>query len=53
MEDRRNILVVTLDEALPEPIALTLMYALERGIEAAFEREDAELIGKQILQCHS
>ncbi|MDG9689525.1 protein kinase [Streptomyces sp. DH17] len=42
-EDRRNILVVTLDEALPEPIALTLMYALERGIEAAFELEDAEL----------
>ncbi|MEV5865234.1 protein kinase [Streptomyces tendae] len=43
VEDRRNILVVTLDEALPEPIALTLMYALERGIEAAFELEDAEL----------
>ncbi|MFI8090210.1 protein kinase [Streptomyces sp. NPDC086080] len=43
VEDRRNILVVTLDEALPEPVALTLMYALERGIEAAFELEDAEL----------
>ncbi|MFJ5142046.1 protein kinase [Streptomyces sp. NPDC088707] len=43
VEDRRNILVVTLDEALPEPIALSLMYALERGIEAAFELEDAEL----------
>ncbi|MGW2891058.1 protein kinase domain-containing protein [Streptomyces griseoruber] len=43
VEDRRNILVVTLDEALPGPIALTLMYALERGIEAAFELEDAEL----------
>ncbi|MCX5258644.1 protein kinase [Streptomyces canus] len=43
VEDRRNIVVVTLDEALPEPIALTLMYALERGIEAAFELEDAEL----------
>ncbi|KOG34513.1 protein kinase domain-containing protein [Streptomyces resistomycificus] len=43
VEDRRNILVVTLDEALPEPIALTLMYALERGIENAFELEDAEL----------
>ncbi|MEU1447542.1 protein kinase domain-containing protein [Streptomyces mirabilis] len=41
--DRRNILVVTLDEPLPEPIALSLMYALERGIEAAFELEDAEL----------
>ncbi|MBQ1091350.1 protein kinase [Streptomyces sp. B93] len=43
VEDRRNILVVTLDEALPEPVALTLMYALERGIEAEFELEDAEL----------
>ncbi|MFD5764332.1 protein kinase [Streptomyces sp. NPDC127049] len=43
VEDRRNILVVTLDEALPEPIALTLMYALERGIEAEFELEDVEL----------
>ncbi|MEU6086695.1 protein kinase [Streptomyces sp. NPDC047085] len=43
VEDRRNILVVTLDEALPEPEALSLMYALERGIEAAFELEDAEL----------
>ncbi|MFF2095970.1 protein kinase [Streptomyces sp. NPDC058202] len=43
VEDRRNILVVTLDEALPEPVALSLMYALERGIEAAFELEDAEL----------
>jgi len=43
VEDRRNILVVTLDEPLPEPIALSLMYALERGIEAAFELEDVEL----------
>ncbi|MFI6699981.1 protein kinase [Streptomyces sp. NPDC050509] len=43
VEDRRNILVLTLDEPLPEPIALSLMYALERGIEAAFELEDAEL----------
>ncbi|MFD6414885.1 protein kinase [Streptomyces sp. NPDC060194] len=43
VEDRRNILVVTLDEAQPEPVALSFMYALERGIEAAFELEDAEL----------
>lgn len=43
VEDRRNILVVTLEEALPEPVALSLMYALERGIEAAFELEDSEL----------
>ncbi|WP_434593113.1 DUF1998 domain-containing protein [Streptomyces sp. A5-4] len=43
VEDRRNILVVTLDEPLPEPVALTVMYALERGIETAFELEDSEL----------
>ncbi|WP_329133497.1 protein kinase [Streptomyces sp. NBC_01476] len=43
VEDRRNILVVTLDEAQPEPIALSFLYALERGIEAAFELEDSEL----------
>ncbi|WP_425827544.1 protein kinase domain-containing protein [Streptomyces fractus] len=43
VEDRRNILVVTLDEPQPENIALSFMYALERGIEAAFELEDAEL----------
>ncbi|WP_329098528.1 protein kinase domain-containing protein [Streptomyces sp. NBC_01439] len=43
VEDRRNILVVTLDEPQPEPVALSVMYALERGIEAAFELEDSEL----------
>ncbi|PXY27885.1 protein kinase domain-containing protein [Prauserella muralis] len=43
VEDRRNILVVRLASALPEATALSLMYALERGIEAAFELEDAEL----------
>ncbi|MGN9893385.1 protein kinase domain-containing protein [Micromonospora sp. L31] len=43
VEDRRNILVLKLDEPLDEPVALSLMYALERGIEAAFELEDSEL----------
>ncbi|MEH0985736.1 protein kinase domain-containing protein [Micromonospora sp. CPCC 205556] len=43
VEDRRNILVLKLDEALEEDVALSLMYALERGIEAAFELEDSEL----------
>ncbi|MFC3451377.1 protein kinase domain-containing protein [Amycolatopsis speibonae] len=46
VEDRRNILVVKLSEPLPEPVALSLMYALERGIEAEFELEDAELTGE-------
>ncbi|WP_329103104.1 protein kinase [Micromonospora sp. NBC_01699] len=43
VEDRRNILVLRLDEPLPESGAVSLMYALERGIEAAFELEDSEL----------
>ena len=43
VEDRRNILVVRLAGLLEEPVALSLMYALERGIEAAFELEDSEL----------
>src|SRR5690606_35684841 len=43
VEDRRNIAVLQLDEAIPYEEALSLMYALERGVEAAFELEDAEL----------
>ncbi|MGW1979458.1 DEAD/DEAH box helicase [Streptomyces sp. NPDC001889] len=43
VEDSRNILAVTLDRPLAEPVALSLMYALERGIETAFELEDSEL----------
>lgn len=43
VEDRRNILVLQLAAALPREQALSLMYALERGIEAAFELEDSEL----------
>ncbi|RSN31738.1 DEAD/DEAH box helicase [Amycolatopsis sp. WAC 01416] len=43
VEDRRNILVVKLADPLDEPVALSLMYALERGVEAAFELEDSEL----------
>ncbi|MCG0285480.1 protein kinase [Streptomyces sp. PSAA01] len=43
VEDRRNILVVTLEEPLPEPVAWSFLYALERGVEAAFELEDSEL----------
>ncbi|GHD17013.1 RNA helicase [Nocardiopsis kunsanensis] len=41
--DRRNIAVLHLDQAVAQRMALSLMYALERGIEAAFELEDAEL----------
>jgi hypothetical protein len=43
VQDTRNIVVLTLAEALPVNQAVSLMYALERGIEAAFELEDSEL----------
>ncbi|WP_433362340.1 protein kinase domain-containing protein [Streptosporangium sp. CA-115845] len=43
VQDTRNIVVLKLDEPLEKPVALSLMYALERGIEAAFELEDSEL----------
>lgn len=46
VEDRRNVLVVKLVDPLPREAALTLMYALERGIEAAFELEDSELVSE-------
>ncbi|MEZ5151989.1 helicase-related protein [Rhodococcus zopfii] len=48
VEDRRNVLVLKLDHPLDEPAALSLMYALERGMEAVFELEDAEL-GSELL----
>ncbi|MBB4957701.1 DEAD/DEAH box helicase [Micromonospora polyrhachis] len=50
VEDRRNILVLKLDQPLPEPVAVSLMYALERGIEAAFELEDSELTSELMPQ---
>lgn len=43
VEDRRNILVTRLTEPVDEPTAVSLAYALERGIEATFQLEDAEL----------
>jgi len=43
VQDTRNILVLKLEQRLEVPMALSLMYALERGIEAAFELEDSEL----------
>ncbi|WP_433688975.1 protein kinase domain-containing protein [Micromonospora carbonacea] len=43
VQDRRNILVLKLDESVDADVALSVMYALERGIEAAFELEDSEL----------
>jgi hypothetical protein len=43
VEDTRNILVLKLAAAVDEAVAVSLMYALERGIEAEFQLEDAEL----------
>jgi very-short-patch-repair endonuclease len=43
VEDRRNILVLRLAQPLPVEVAVSLMFALERGIESTFELEDAEL----------
>lgn len=43
VEDRRNILLLRLTHPVSEGVATTLRYALERGIEAAFQLEDSEL----------
>lgn len=43
VEDRRNILVLRLSSRVTDSAATTLRYALERGIEAAFQLEDSEL----------
>ncbi|MET7309249.1 DEAD/DEAH box helicase [Streptomyces sp. NPDC005571] len=43
VQDTRNILVLKLAEPVDRDTALTLQYALERGIEAEFQLEDAEL----------
>lgn len=43
VEDSRNVLLVRLSEARSEIETTTLRYALERGIEAAFQLEDSEL----------
>ncbi|TVT60826.1 protein kinase [Amycolatopsis rhizosphaerae] len=52
VEDRRNILVLQLAQPLPEEVALSLMYALERGIESEFELEDAELTAELLPPDH-
>jgi hypothetical protein len=43
VRDRRNILVFQLTDKVELATAISVMYALERGIEAAFQLEDAEL----------
>jgi hypothetical protein len=48
VEDRRNVLMTRLAATVDHPSAVTLAYALERGIEAAFQLEDVEL-GSELL----
>jgi ATP-dependent helicase YprA (DUF1998 family) len=48
VEDRRNILMLQLDQKVPVSVAVTLQYALERGIEAVFQLEDSELDSEQL-----
>ncbi|MGN9911112.1 DEAD/DEAH box helicase [Phytohabitans sp. LJ34] len=43
VEDRRNVLVLRLAEKVDNETATSLLFALERGIEATFQLEDSEL----------
>ena len=46
VRDRRNVLVFQLADPVVIDTALSVMYALERGIEAAFQLEDSEFDGE-------
>ncbi|MGW3362254.1 DEAD/DEAH box helicase [Streptosporangium canum] len=48
VEDSKNICVVRLSDQVSETEATTLRYALERGIEAEFQLEDAELTSEAL-----
>ena len=48
VEDSRNILLLRLASPIADEDATTLRYALERGIEAAFQLEDSELISNTL-----
>ncbi|MFM9493382.1 DEAD/DEAH box helicase [Streptomyces galilaeus] len=48
VQDTRNILVLQLAEKVDPAVAVTLQYALERGIEAEFQLEDSELDTEQL-----
>ncbi|WP_182878146.1 DEAD/DEAH box helicase [Microbispora sp. H10670] len=53
VEDYKNILVFRLAAPVEETVAVTLRYALERGIEAEFQLEDAELTSEPLPDPHS
>jgi ATP-dependent helicase YprA (DUF1998 family) len=46
VEDRRNVLILRLARKATREEAISLLYALERGIEATFQLEDSELTGE-------
>jgi hypothetical protein len=48
VEDRRNILVVRLTKPVDIATVTTLRFALERGAEALFQLEDAELTSQSL-----
>jgi serine/threonine protein kinase/very-short-patch-repair endonuclease len=48
VQDRRNLLVMRLVTPVDAETAMSVMFALERGIEATFQLEDAEL-GTELL----
>ncbi|MER5485469.1 DEAD/DEAH box helicase [Streptomyces sp. NPDC002812] len=49
VEDRKNIAVLRLAEPVDdETVAVTLRYALERGIEARYQLEDSELDSQEL-----
>ncbi|MGJ6980684.1 DEAD/DEAH box helicase [Aestuariimicrobium soli] len=48
VRDNRNILVVRLADIVSKEVSVTLRYALERGIEAAFQLEDSELASEAL-----
>ncbi|MBX9386923.1 DEAD/DEAH box helicase [Streptomonospora nanhaiensis] len=52
VEDRRNVLVLHLAQPVSEEAAVTLQYALERGIEAEFQLEDSELDSQPLPPDH-
>jgi len=48
VEDRRNIAVLRWMEELSDDERYTLMFAIERGIEAVFQLEDSELTSEEL-----
>jgi hypothetical protein len=48
VEDRRNVLVLRWAEQVDNDEAITLQYAVERGVEAIFQIEDTELVSERL-----